>query len=373
MILLKDFNTLYIYRKNKKIYKWHISVVNDNTKIYIQCIYGEIDGKLIINKKEILKGKGKKSIIEQAIFDANSRHRSKIDKEGYVENQKDLDKLVIRPMLASKFDREKYNKSKKNNIIFPAIGQIKYDGIRCLIYMKDNNIIMESRNGIHFMNFNHIREEALQILTNDKLYLDGELYSDTLSFEILSGLTHLKKENNEKQMLETYFITFDCINLENMKEPFQDRYEKLEKIIKNKKYIKLAQNYIINNIEDVDKLHLKFTTKLYEGLILRNIKSVYEIKKRSKNLQKYKTFIDEEFEIIGYHEGEGNDKGTVIWECITNKNKKFSVRPKGTREYRSELLKNGNNYIGKLLTVIFQEYTADEIPRFPVGKSIRIE
>ena len=30
-----------------------------------------------------------------------------------------------------------------------------------------------------------------------------------------------------------------------------------------------------------------------------------------------------------------------------------------------------DKYINKLLTVIFQEYTADGIPRFPIGKSIR--
>ena len=36
-----------------------------------------------------------------------------------------------------------------------------------------------------------------------------------------------------------------------------------------------------------------------------------------------------------------------------------------------ELYDNGNKYIGSLLTVIFQEYTNDGIPRFPVGKGIR--
>ena len=86
---------------------------------------------------------------------------------------------------------------------------------------------------------------------------------------------------------------------------------------------------------------------------------------------KYKEFMEEEFKIIGFHEGTGDEKGIVIWECETPDKKQFSVRPKGTREIRKELYDNGDKYIGKLLTVIFQEYTNDGIPRFPVGKSIR--
>ena len=64
-------------------------------------------------------------------------------------------------------------------------------------------------------------------------------------------------------------------------------------------------------------------------------------------------------------------KGLVIWECITKFGKSFHVRPKGTFEERRKLFQNGSKYIGLLLTVIFQEYSADGIPRFPVGKSIR--
>ena len=58
--------------------------------------------------------------------------------------------------------------------------------------------------------------------------------------------------------------------------------------------------------------------------------------------------------------------------CDLNKDgKEFSVRPKGTREQRKEYFKNGFRYVGKKLTVIFQEYEDSGIPRFPVGKDVR--
>ena len=39
--------------------------------------------------------------------------------------------------------------------------------------------------------------------------------------------------------------------------------------------------------------------------------------------------------------------------------------------YGSYKADNGDKYIGKKLTVIYQELTEDGKPRFPVGKAIR--
>ena len=40
-------------------------------------------------------------------------------------------------------------------------------------------------------------------------------------------------------------------------------------------------------------------------------------------------------------------------------------------EYRRQLLIDADKYIGKQLTIIYQELTKDKIPRFPIGKAIR--
>ena len=108
-----------------------------------------------------------------------------------------------------------------------------------------------------------------------------------------------------------------------------------------------------------------------EGTILRNIHGPYEIKKRSKHLQKYKDFQDDEFKIIDFTEGIGIDKGCVIWVCITKDGKDFRVVPNGTHKFRKEMFKNGKNYIGKQLTVKFFGYTKDGIPRLARCVTIR--
>ena len=70
---------------------------------------------------------------------------------------------------------------------------------------------------------------------------------------------------------------------------------------------------------------------------------------------------------------KGVEKGLILFKCITENDLEFNVRPRGSHDYRRELFQNGDSLIGQKLTVIFQEYSADGIPRFPVGKAIRYD
>ena len=40
-------------------------------------------------------------------------------------------------------------------------------------------------------------------------------------------------------------------------------------------------------------------------------------------------------------------------------------------ESRRKLFETGKKYVGKMLTVIYQELTEEGKPRFPVGKDVR--
>ena len=139
----------------------------------------------------------------------------------------------------------------------------------------------------------------------------------------------------------------------------------------NNYLIKYVKTDLIENINNIEKKHDEFVVEGYEGLMIRDKNGPYEPNKRSKYLQKYKKFVEEEFKIVGYKEGKGDEKGCVIWRCVTKDNQEFGVRPKGTNEQRKEYFKKADKYIGKKLTVIFQEYEDSGIPRFPVGKDIR--
>jgi ATP-dependent DNA ligase len=128
---------------------------------------------------------------------------------------------------------------------------------------------------------------------------------------------------------------------------------------------------VANNLEDIKRLHAEYVADGYEGLILRNKAGLYKVGHRSADLQKYKEFMDDEYKIVGFKEGDGVEKGCVIWVCETKKGQTFSVRPRGTHEERIEAFKKASSQVGKKLTVRFQELTDDGLPRFPVGLAIR--
>lgn len=364
----KLFPILYTVKKNGKKQFWSICIENDINYSTIVIKYGILDGKITISKRIINSGKniGKENEtthFEQAVSEAKSKWNKK-KYQDYQEDQEDQeDNKIILPMLA--FD---YNKRGKD-IKTPCYIQPKLDGIRAIL----NNNKFQSRTGKFFPHLEHILNELKSIKYN----LDGELYSYTLPFEDISGIVRKEKldEKYKNCIHQIIFVVYDIV----LPIDYNERYNILIKMFNTKtfKYIKIINNDILYKKEEISKIHKKYVEKGYEGVILRNYEGKYDIKNRSKNLQKYKLFKDDEYKIIDFTDGEGIEKGLVIWICETSSGNVFNVRPRGTHQERKILYKNAHIYINKLLTVKYFELTTKQedgrggIPRFPVGISIR--
>lgn len=381
------FPILFGEASTSKIKQWCIKVYKeegDNSIIEIE--HGYIDGKKQINKKIINKGKniGKKNetnSFEQAISEAKTQWIKKKE-NGYNENNnlnysnnseslhtnnnttilnrgKGIDCKIPSVMLA-----HDYNKRGKD-IKFPCFIQKKFDGTRCVGVINKG---LFSRNKKKYPHLEHIIEEVNMLPNN--IILDGELYSETLTFQEIVGIVKretFKHDDFEKQMKIKYYV-YDIIN----DEPYIKRYHMLIDIFNkyNFKFLSLVDTEICNNEKEMRDKHNEYVFNGYEGIMLRNKNGKYK-GVRSVDLQKYKEFYDKEYEVVGYNEGQGLEKGCVIWNCKTDSGKLFNCRPRGTREDRHFMFLNGEKYIGKLLTVRFQEETDDGVPRFPVGISFR--
>ena len=119
---------------------------------------------------------------------------------------------------------------------------------------------------------------------------------------------------------------------------------------------------------DVKAKHDAYVSDGYEGIMIRDMSGCYEVDKRSKYLQKYKEFNENEYKIIGFHEENG---GLVIWDVLLPNGKTCACAPNASDAQRKEMFKNGANYIGKMLTVYYFGEDADGRLRFPRGKAIR--
>ena len=351
-------DTLYKKSSTGKMVQWR-GWTNGDT-YYVES--GLVDGKKILSVGVKCIGKQGRTSHEQAEFQLNAKANKKKD-DGYLNDLEAAKTHVIMlPMLAHSFDK------RKHNITYPCIVQRKFDGVRCFA-MGDGRLL--SRKGKPFPHLNHLRHENLR----KGFVYDGELYSDSLTFQELVGLVKrvTLKPGDADKMRTIKLRVYDSYNPGEPNLDFVDRAARLHdtthKLLMPLHY-ELVENFTANNEDDIYRLQKQFIEEGYEGAMVRNLNGAYALGKRSANLQKVKTFLDGEYKIVGYEQGVGKEEGCVIWKCETDSHT-FSVRPKGTQEQRQEWFNNASQYIGKMLTVKYQELTDDGVPRFPVGISVR--
>jgi len=285
----------------------------------------------IIKKTGMVGGKESVSTIHVKLGYDSALKRAKT----MWENQKEI---PILPMLANKWeDRHKY-------ISEPFYVQPKIDGVRLLVSNKGGI----SRTGKIVPGTEHLGKGL-----KEGEYLDGECYDPNKTFE---EITSLFKTN--PRALE--FHVFDYFDTNQPDLTFDQR---LERVTVETRWVKTKK--------DLPIVHKQYMDAGYEGTMIREPSSVYEIGKRSNYLLKLKDFKTDEYKVIGMRECTGKDVGTPTWVCLTENGQEFTVRPEGTQEKRREMFKNGDKYMGKMLTVKYQNLTDLGVPRFPVGIAFR--
>lgn len=264
----------------------------------------------------------------------------------------------MKPMLAHDY------KKRGHNITYPAYVQPKLDGIRCLATRNGNTITYTSRDEKEFPAVSHLTPHLLRLMADGEVW-DGELYTKKLTFqEIVSAVKRNKTTNPDTAKIE--YHVYDCV----MKGTFETRHLRIDSAIKNGGPIIPVTTLLVECEKDMLACHKTMLTYGYEGTMVRNRHGLYA-NKRSADLQKYKDMEDAEFKIVGYNQGEGKDTGCIIFICENKDGKEFDCRPNGTYERRARWYKERGKLLGKMLTVQYQGFSDDGIPRFPIGLEVR--
>lgn len=327
---------------------------------------------------------------EQATSEIESLADTKRDQAYYAEGEKPKNPPVL-PMLAHSYDK------RSHNIEYPAFIQPKLDGTRMLT----DGVTAWSRRGKdyipevvdHFM----LKDRKYQVRYRDKvldILLDGELMLDHNLYSFQESISAIKKFRKETSPLLQFHV-YDLIAFNQdgvlIDLSFRERYNILRTNFFGRenanhafewKYegttndnIYLVQTEFVASEEVMKSYHGIFIGKGFEGTMIRNAEGLYKIKDRTVDLQKYKDFLDDEYEIVDVIEGEGKEKGLAVFVCkapdCTDDDPTFKVRPQGTYEARAEMWKNRLTLIGKMLTVKYQNLSDSNKPRFPVGIGIR--
>lgn len=247
--------------------------------------------------------------------------------------------------------------------------QPKLDGIRCIAKLIGTSVFLWSRNEKP-LHLPHLSNSLLALFSrlNNTEFFDGELYVHGKSFQDIASL--VKRANHPLQETVSYHI-YD----RQLKAPWKDQkfdtrfygndWPKWQHIVKVKTLYTPTK-------EMADKHHATFVAEGYEGSIYRVGLCRYEEDARSKHLLKRKDWLEDDFLVVDIKEGKGKNENTAILVCTTSddkedKDKQFDVTAPGTYINKARIFDKAAKYIGKKLSIKYQNLTDDGIPRFPIA------
>eukprot|EP00812_Abedinium_dasypus_P009775 NODE_343_length_1649_cov_326.419699.p1 GENE.NODE_343_length_1649_cov_326.419699~~NODE_343_length_1649_cov_326.419699.p1 ORF type:complete len:355 (+),score=62.46 NODE_343_length_1649_cov_326.419699:422-1486(+) len=322
---------------------------------------------------------------------AMGRRQQKLD-AGYVDGSAPEVSSLPLCMLAQVYQAQ----GEKRRLDAPAVVvQPKLDGVRCLVRMgasddprapllftRRRKVIPARKPLAHdLLRLQESLKSAPGAPREGCFFLDGELYKhgEDVSFQdIVSWVRREPRDSlDEHRASSVEYHVFDCFS-EQDASPFEVRRRLLERLFEAAGELKRARlvEAVACGAGEVDGQLQAWLSEGYEGIMVRDPTAPYHAGQRSLGLMKYKRFDDDEFRVVGFHEGTGRDAGAIIWVCETADANTFRVRQMGTIESRQSLYKRAvesfqDSYHGKSLTVRYQGLSRDGIPRFPVGIALR--
>lgn len=386
---MKSFPTLYKKNSNGSLQFWEIQVKSANevgadlSSAYSAGIILTRFGQLGTDSPQtaqdtVTEGKntGKANATtayEQACREAQSKWE-KQKKKGYVETKEaaeadEVDDVIeggIAPMLAHKF------KDHEAKIKYPCYVQPKLDGMRCIAILKDGKCTLWTRTRKRINSCPHIVKEIESVLKGDWM-LDGELYNHDLrdNLEAIISLARQSEPAEGHETVQYHVYDLPCPGT------FQDRAEKLYNLLhtaskaQEVKYLKIVPTARVLTAAALDEAFQRFLEDRYEGAMARNADGPY-VNKRSYDLQKIKSFEEDEFKIVGVEEGRGKYAGLVArFVCETPEGYKFYPPFNAPLKRLREMYDDRTNLIGKQLTVRYLRYSHTDKP-VPYGCKGRI-
>jgi ATP-dependent DNA ligase len=271
-----------------------------------------------------------------------------------------------KPMLATD-----WKKIKKIN--YPVLLQPKLDGVRCLMVVKSGeNVKFLSRSGKEYTTLGHIDNSVSKFLGIQpdaflSFILDGEIYSDELTFQEI--IAAVKKQRPESLKLK--FRAYDIVSSGTQQDRWNETVALVDRIASSE--IQLVTT-LMCIAEDVKFQHYKWVQEGYEGAMIRLLHGTYAQGQRSRELLKVKEFDETEYYFQRWEKGlRDEDLIAVCWTSIlADDSKEFKAKMVGTVAEKKEL-EASTPKVDSLITIKHFGLTEDGLPRFPIGKAFRDE
>lgn len=259
-----------------------------------------------------------------------------------------------------------YNKKTSHKINFPAIIQLKADGMFQYVIKSGGEITFISRSGEE-REFPILKDIATKLHDNH-VYV-GELLVEGLENRQQSnGLINSDNPPHENIIMKCW----DVISIEEYldgkhnnkiinREIYKTRFNNLLRILRDldSKYITPIEYKIIISIDEALEITSDWMNKGYEGGVLKDFDNIFKDHTSSTQL-KLKLEIDADVRITGFVEGTKGTRRETTFGAISYTNDEGTIVGQCSGFTDDELIKFNqirNELIGKVMTVKFNDIT----------------
>lgn len=266
-------------------------------------------------------------------------------------------------------------------------GSRKIDGLRCLIYLGDDDKLHTSSRGA--TNYDSAMCEILThpvliklFKDNPGLIMDGECYKHGYSLQQLNSIARTQKTAVDYSILQFYW--YDIVDINSTTTERIDTINKLAKDLnldfnperqfkEGELRIQLVPHIEVSGWNNIESLHNQYVSEGWEGLVIRLQSSTYGPNKRTNDWIKVKMYKDDCFKVIGI---EGGLRGAedMVFILETEDGKTFKAKPFGDREQKQEYWDNfEEKYKGQIGECKFFYYSDEGVPLQPSFKAFRYD
>ena len=249
---------------------------------------------------------------------------------------------------------------------FPGYIQLKCDGTYREAYVHNGIVEFKTRSGEPYKN--PVLEEILKTLP-DGYYL-GEFTlgkADNPDANRAEGNGNINSDNPDFNNI--HYTIWDMLTeeeyaLKDSKRGYDERFETLTKTLEtlNSSLVHVVPSLRVNNIKDALKVTSEWMNKGLEGGVLKSSKMKFK-NGTSKEQLKIKLKVDVEVRCTGFIEGTKGTKYEGKNKVITFENDEGTIKGQCsgmTDSMVEEVTKNPEKYIGKVLSVQFNDLTKAE-------------
>jgi len=238
------------------------------------------------------------------------------------------------PVQLVKNHHELSKKAKEKDLTWPAVVQIKYDGVYCMAIRDVDGVLgFFSRTGNQFYIGSLLFAKLNQIVPQEAGVYIGELVNDTISLERLSGYVNTNRTTpwampDVDVMQHSYIMLHDHLTLDELKAgkskvAYEDRRFYLATHLDNLKY--LVESTVVHTTYAFEKFAEEAIANGHEGAVRKEINADWVAGHKGYRTTKIVRGISADLECIGVVIGEGKFDGLIAGLDFMWKDKRFTA------------------------------------------------